>query len=596
MLKKASKENLPKEREYYLKKRIRNRIVAIWVMMLAASVLVWFGDALIDKIFFYEESFEEIAVTNVSAFEIYFRSFLLILVGVVGIVLTRRAIERERSQDLIEFEREQTLRIFDSIDEQIYIIDPKTHEMLYQNKKVEDLYGGPSNGRLCHDYFAADNSDCSKCNMRSLITEEDINKVKTSEYYNYAFDKWYHEIQKRIKWIDGRDAVYTMLIDITDRKRTEMEAYRASKLETLEVMSGTIVHDFNNVLTTVMMSISLAKHLAEQDSKIASILSMAEVATYRAKDITHQLITFGKSVETELKHTHIEKLVRETVEFICRGSGIKHEVVSERNLPLVKVDVTQITQAINNILINAKQAMGEHGELKVSLASCEITANDRLPLKEGKYLKIEIADNGAGISSSVIHKIFDPYFTTKKEGSGLGLASAYMIMNRHQGYIRVESLEGKGTTFFLYLPASDERRQMKEKAEEAVVHNPVSGIILDDDAMLANVTAMIMNYFGHKMESADSVERAEEILKKKDFAEKAERVAILDNTLPGGENPVNAMERLKMACPECKFVLLMSVENRAIEHDFLSHGFDLVIAKPVKPENLIKEIESTFKK
>lgn len=594
MLKKASKENLPKEREYYLKKRIRNRIVAIWVMMLAASVLVWFGDALIDRIFFYEESYEEIAVTGVSAFEIYFRLFLILLVGIVGIVLTRRAVEKEKSIDLIEFEREQTLRIFDSIDEQIYIIDPNSREVLYKNKKVGDIFG-ESEGKKCNEYFSTHGGDCSKCSMKELM-EGDYEMVKSREYYNSKADRWYHGIEKKMKWIDGRDAVYTMLIDITDRKRTEMEAYRASKLETLEVMSGTIVHDFNNVLTTVMMSISLAKHLAEQDSKIASILSMAEVATYRAKDITHQLITFGKSVETELKHTHIEKLVRETVEFICRGSGIKHEVVSERNLPLVKVDVTQITQAINNILINAKQAMGEHGELKVSLASCEITANDRLPLKEGKYLKIEIADNGAGISSSVIHKIFDPYFTTKKEGSGLGLASAYMIMNRHQGYIRVESLEGKGTTFFLYLPASDERRQMKEKAEEAVVHNPVSGIILDDDAMLANVTAMIMNYFGHKMESADSVERAEEILKKKDFAEKAERVAILDNTLPGGENPVNAMERLKMACPECKFVLLMSVENRAIEHDFLSHGFDLVIAKPVKPENLMKEIESTFKK
>ncbi|MGE3063022.1 MAG: ATP-binding protein [bacterium] len=581
------------KREVHIKHKKINRIIMAWVFIFAIAIIIWFGDALIDKIFFHEESYEEIAETNVSVFEIYFRSSLILLLAVIGFITTRRMLEKAESEELIKFEREQTLRIFDSIDEQIYIIDVESHEVLYKNKKVEQIFG-PSEGKKCDEYFTTHGENCSKCSMKAMV-ETGENAMRTREFYNSKSDRWYHGIERLIKWIDGRNAVYTILIDITERKRTEVEAYRASKVETLEVIAGSIVHDFSNALTTIIMSLSLAKHISKENEKLYSLITMAENAAFKAKDITHQLLTFGRPVEMALKHAHMEKMIRETTDFVLKATAIKYSVESEKNLPLVEVDVNQIAQVMNNLLINAKQAVGENGEIKVTLSSCMVTHKDALPLNEGKYLMISVKDNGTGISSRIIHKIFDSYFTTKKEGSGLGLASCYMIMNRHNGYIKVESLEGQGSTFTLYIPASDERRQQKDEERASVLRKPINGIIIDDDEMSANVTALMMNYGGNRIDAANSFIKAEELIASKKKNKESYDVIILDNTLPGDTDPVEAMDRMRKTCLNCRFVLLQSVADEAKTTNYLEQGFDLVINKPVRPEVIIKEINEILK-
>ncbi|MDD3804337.1 MAG: ATP-binding protein [bacterium] len=587
---KKNRKSIKTEREVFWRKRRSSKVVTAWLLLAAIAVLVWFGDALIDKIFFYSESYEEIAVTDVSAFEIYFRSSLILLLFIIGIIVTYRTVEKAKSEELIEFEREQTLKIFDSIDEQIYIIDPASHEILYKNKKVEELFGD-SEGKRCEEYFTNHGGDCSKCSM-NYLTESGSEGFRSDEYYNSKADRWYHAIEKVIKWIDGRDAVYTILIDITERKRTEAEAFKASKVETLEVISGSIVHDFNNVLTTIIMSLSLAKHLAQKEEKLAGLIGMAENAAFKAKDITHQLLSFGRGEEMALKHAHMEKLIRESADFILKNSNLKYSVISEKDLPLVMVDVTQVAQVMNNLLINAKQAVGEDGEIQIKLSSGFVSRKDQMPLKEGKYLIIAVTDNGVGIPSAHIHRIFDPYFTTKKEGTGLGLASCYMIMSRHGGYIKVESLVGRGSTFTVFIPASDERRQQRESEKPTESTRPIKGIFVDDDEMLANVTSLMINYQENHIEAVSSISKAEKILSQK--REQAD-IVILDNTLPGSADPVETMRKLKTISPSSRFVLLLSFDDKVKKENFLNEGFDLVLSKPVKPEKLIREIRAILK-
>jgi len=323
---------------------------------------------------------------------------------------------------------------------------------------------------------------------------------------------------------------------------------------------------------------------------------MAENAAYRAKDITHQLLMFGQTVDTVMKQTHLEKLLNEATEFVMKGTGIKYSFESERNLPLAEADAGQITQLMNNLLINAKQAVKEDGEIKVKLESVAISGKNQLPLKDGKYLKISVTDNGVGISADNIHKIFDPYFTTKKEGSGLGLASSYMIVKRHGGYIQVESTMGKETIFTVYIPASDERRQSRESERMSTPLRPISGIIMDDDEILANVTAMMMNYGGNKIVAVNSIEKALEALEQKANAKERCDVIILDNTLPNDIKPKDAIKILKGKCAKTKFLLMLSVETEAAVREYTEAGFDLVLGKPIKPEILVKKIAEELNK
>ncbi len=222
-------------------------------------------------------------------------------------------------------------------------------------------------------------------------------------------------------------------------------------------MAGGLAHDFNNFLMTILLNITNARLIVKKNAKVQEVLKAAEHAIDRAKAITRQLSTFTRAGKTMKDTVYLTPLLKESVKFALHGTRVMPEFHIENDLSPVHIDSGQIDQVINNLVINAVQAMTQGGRLMISASN--VTFKGKAPpgpLKTGKYVEVDVQDTGMGILPESIGKIFDPYFTSKKEGTGLGLFSCFSILNQHQGWITVESELGQGSTFTFYLPAASE--------------------------------------------------------------------------------------------------------------------------------------------
>jgi signal transduction histidine kinase len=255
---------------------------------------------------------------------------------------------------------------------------------------------------------------------------------------------------------------------MAERQRMEAELLKASKIKSVGVLAAGIAHDFNNLLTGILGYVSLAKVVAQTDAQVVAYLTEAEQACQRATALTQQLLTFAKG-GTPVRHTvSIVELLKECVGFVLRGANVRGDIQIAADLWPVDVDAGQINQVIHNVVLNAMQAMPGGGTVQVRAENVVLAADVPFPLPEGQYVKITVQDSGCGIPKEVLSNIFDPYFTTKPEGSGLGLATAYAVVIKHEGYITIASEVGVGTTVVIYLPAS------QKAMVSAQTHSPVS--------------------------------------------------------------------------------------------------------------------------
>ncbi|MCX6829358.1 MAG: PAS domain S-box protein, partial [candidate division Zixibacteria bacterium] len=257
--------------------------------------------------------------------------------------------------------------------------------------------------------------------------------------------------------------------DVSEKRRMEEDLARTEKLESLGILAGGIAHDFNNILTAIMGNISLVKMNLDENNELCKRLTEAERASMRAQELTQQLLTFSKGGVPVRRTASINDIVRETAEFALRGSNVKCKFDLPDDLQPAEIDEGQISQVINNLIINADQAMPQGGTIEISAENMIVRPEDSLPVKRGNYIRITVSDQGIGIPEPYIRKIFDPFFTTKQKGSGLGLATTYSIIKRHEGHIEVESEVGVGTTFHVYLPASGKKLSTQRKSEEAAI-------------------------------------------------------------------------------------------------------------------------------
>ncbi|MHA1475272.1 MAG: PAS domain-containing sensor histidine kinase [Promethearchaeota archaeon] len=285
--------------------------------------------------------------------------------------------------------------------------------------------------------------------------------------------------------------------DISNRKRMNEERFRQQKIESIGLLAGGLAHDFNNILVSIMGNINLLQMEEEtlsEDQK--DMLTDLEKATMRARDLTKQLLTFSKGGAPIKKPESIEEVIRDSSNFIMRGSKSKCTFNFESNLPPVEIDVGQINQVLNNLLINASQAMPDGGIIDISVFREEIESNSAIPLVPGRYVKLIIADKGVGIPKSKQHKIFEPYFTTKSAGTGLGLTTSYSILKKHRGYITFSSKEGEGTKFFIYLPESHGNMQITHKQKEKITFSFKRVFVLDDDENIHKFLRRAFTQFG----------------------------------------------------------------------------------------------------
>ena len=262
-------------------------------------------------------------------------------------------------------------------------------------------------------------------------------------------------------------------------ERMQVELQRARNLESLGFLAGGIAHDFNNILTAIMGNIDLVRFkIPAEDTQCRELLASAGKAVVRAMNLTSQLLTFSKGGDPVKTITSIGAIIKESANFVLHGSNIKCNYDFGENLWPAEIDRSQIGQVIQNIVINAIQAMPDGGVIDLRCKNFDKGAEDLLPVEDGKYVEIQIADNGVGIDSELVDKIFDPYVTTKTEGNGLGLSITHSIVNKHGGYIKVESETGMGATFSIFLPASEKVPEVQKQGEISTAQLDNNGTIL----------------------------------------------------------------------------------------------------------------------
>ena len=394
-----------------------------------------------------------------------------------------------------------------------------------------------------------------------------------------------------IKDVSGRIiGVVLVFRDITEKYKMQDDYYKSKKLESIGILAGGIAHDFNNFLTAILGNITLGKIYSSQNDKIYEILSEAEKACIRSKELTQQLLTFSKGGTPVKKIGSISSLLKESIDFILRGSNVKSEYIEKEPPLAIEMDEGQINQVINNLVINAKQSMENGGLLTVKVENIKKKATDNLPIADGNYVKISIKDRGVGISKENLQKIFDPYFSTKKMGNGLGLSISYSIIQKHNGYITAESEMGKGATFYIYLPAIDVVYEKSDGGGAKVLMKSARVLLMDDEDLVREVTGKMLNFIGCEVEFASDGEEAIEIYKEAIENNKKYDLVIMDLTIPGGMGGKETIKVLKALDPSIKAVVSSGYSTDEVMSDFKKYGFKGIIVKPYKIEDLSRVI------
>jgi PAS domain S-box-containing protein len=420
--------------------------------------------------------------------------------------------------------------------------------------------------------------------VEELIGITEGKTVFGREVATWTFEGEEKHIQYRCSVAPGHEKTFSKvlvsIIDITDRKKMEEEALKIEKLESLGILAGGIAHDFNNILTPILSNISMARIYGELGSEIEDMLRDAEKATLRAKSLTQQLLTFSKGGAPVKRIASISQLLRDSSRFALSGSNVRCEASLPRDLWAVEMDEAQIGQVINNVVINSDQASPMGGTIEISAENVVIGQKDSLPLKEGKYVRISIADSGIGIPKEHLSKIFDPFYTTKLKGSGLGLSTSFTIIKQHEGTIQVQSEVGVGTTFDIYLPASEEVLVIEEKRWERAKTGQGRILLVDDEEPVRISVGAILKRLGYEVKFA---ENGTEGIRAYEKAMKEERpfdVVILDLTIPGELGGKKAVKRLKGIDPKAKVIVSSGYSEDQVMSRFREHGFDGVLVKP----------------
>ncbi len=378
-----------------------------------------------------------------------------------------------------------------------------------------------------------------------------------------------------------------LLRDITKRRQMEEELQKAAKLESLGVLAGGIAHDLNNHLTVIIGNLTLAKNHTKENYKVNKYLQEMEEGLKQTGYLTRQLLTFAKGGNPLTKAVSICELAREVSAFALSGSKSSCELMFTEDLPPVEIDEGQITQVITNLLINADQAMQEGGTIKITGEEVVVNESSTLPLKVGNYVALTITDQGSGISDRILSRIFDPYFSTKEDGSGLGLTICYSIVKKHGGHISVQSEHGKGTSFAVFLPVSSVKIE-KEILKENLIFGEGKVLLMEDQESVRQTASEMMTFLGYEVESAKDGAEAIRLYKQAFLSDHPFDVVITDLTVRGGMGGKMAVGELIRIDPDVKAIVSSGYSSDDVLSDYKKHGFYDVIPKPYKLQELSK--------
>lgn len=372
-------------------------------------------------------------------------------------------------------------------------------------------------------------------------------------------------------------------------KETKTELMNVQKLESLGILAGGIAHNFNNALTAILGHIQVAKIMSNYEEGMVRNLKMAEDACFEAQELTKKLLTFAQGGRPVKKVSALGPLLRDTVQFVLEDSEAMALFKIASGLAAVEIDQGQIKQVIANLVLNAEQAMPLGGNIIIEAANGEIGEESALPLPQGAYVRFSVKDTGVGIAPENLKNIFDPYFTTKDMGTGLGLATAFSIVKNHGGLIDVESQEGKGTTFNVYLPAS-QAEPIPEKTERKAPPTGGRILIIEDNRIIAQTLSELLGMHGFQVDLArEGLEGLK--LYQKSMSNTKYDVVLMDLVIPGGMGGKEAIGQLQKLDPKVKAVVISGYFHDPVMADCKKYGFDAAFPKPFKIKDLVQGIE-----
>ncbi len=517
-------------------------------------------------------------------------------------------------EEALELEREQLVVTLFSIGDGVITTDTEGRVVLV-NPVAQKLTGwstAEASGKLIEEIFHIVNEHTSKIveNPVQKVLETGLIRGLANNTVLIARDGTTYVITDSAAPIfNAKSGQITGVVfvfrDITEQKQLEQELFKAQKLESIGVLAGGIAHDFNNILMAITSNVWLARielgelSVAEDDkdkrekihSMVEQLLTEAETAAYRAKDLTGQLLTFSKGGLPIKQTVNLISLLQETARFTLRGSNVSLQFNLVPDLWSVEADPNQISQVITNLVLNADQAMPGGGILTISAEN--ISANDTtqqtqllaLPLKEIDYVKVTIQDMGVGISPQTLSRIFDPYFSTKQKGNGLGLATAFSIINRHEGFITALSQVDHGTTFLIYLPTSESHisgvdRSKRIESEQLVAVKPARLLIMDDEKAILTVLRKMLERVGYKVDMAEDGRKAVEMYREAQAVNLPYALVMVDLTVPGGIGGLETLVKLQEIDPQVKVIVSSGYNDNAIMAQYQEYGFVGMLAKP----------------
>jgi signal transduction histidine kinase/ligand-binding sensor domain-containing protein/ActR/RegA family two-component response regulator len=382
---------------------------------------------------------------------------------------------------------------------------------------------------------------------------------------------------------------------VEELRGVETELERARRIETLGVLAGGIAHDFNNLLTVIISNLSLRGRAKDAHKENAESARDALAAANRARALTQQLLTFSSGGAPLRRPGSIAEVITESASFVTSGSGARCDVELPEDLWVADIDSGQISQVLNNLLLNANQSMRDGGVIVVR--GKNHVASPHPGLHDGPYIEIMIGDTGEGIAPDHMDRVFDPYFTTKDGGSGLGLTTAYSIVKRHEGLLTLDSETGVGTTCRIYLPASatsgiGSKPQPIDRPK--VEWGPVRVLVMDDEPAIRRAVTKVLTQFGYTVETTGDGDSAASLYKKRLGEGDRFDLVIMDLTVSGGMGGKTTLKRLLQIDPRVTAIVASGYSSDPVVADYASYGFRGSITKPYSADELLHVVAETL--
>jgi PAS domain S-box-containing protein len=493
--------------------------------------------------------------------------------------------------------------IFSSTSEAIFIHHPETGKILDINEPTLRMYGYDNKEEFLRaaesgmGALSANFPPYTDQEAQEQLNAARVGKPRKFEWLARKKDGEIFEAEVSItrSVFDGKERLLAVVSDISERKKFLENAQRTDKLESIGLLAGGIAHDFNNLLGGIYGYIELAI-MKSTSSETTRYLDAAIKTMNRAKSLTQQLLTFSKGGAPDRRIDNLQDFIKETVAFALSGANVSCSFSISEDLWACNFDRSQIAQVVDNIVINAVQAMPTGGNIEITAKNKSYSENEHASLSAGRYVLISVKDQGMGIGKNLMKRIFDPFFSTKSMGHGLGLTTCHSIVGQHGGVIEVDSAPGQGSTFTIILPAAN----LEEKPAEIkqIKAHQGSGLILimDDEIVVRETVKTMLETFGYKVVGKENGEETLDFFKQQINQKQGFAALIFDLTIPGGMGGLETIAEIRKLDNDVPVLVMSGYSENPVMNAPERHGFNGSIRKPFSMSELSTALDRLLKK